>query len=112
MGLENEEDEKSRRWTQCMQFLRNNPKLLMQMIPNPSDDEDDLASAKKSAVLVGKPRPNRRNKTSRPPKPVQKAKSMLSSAKQDISYGASAAAGGAINQGRFLAVSSNNAYDK
>ena len=41
VSLANAEDEKNRRWGECMGFLRNNPKLLLQMLPNLSDDEGD-----------------------------------------------------------------------
>ena len=59
VGLaEGDEDEKRRRWTQCVAFLRNNPRLLLQMIPNPEDEEQEL----KNAVLVGRPRPVKKSK--------------------------------------------------
>jgi len=45
VGLGTNQAEQERRWGQCMHFLRNNPKLLLQMIPNPSDDEEELAKA-------------------------------------------------------------------
>ena len=35
----NNEEENQRRWETCMKFLRNNPKLLLQMIPDLSDDD-------------------------------------------------------------------------
>ena len=34
VGIANQEDEKNRRWGQCVEFLRNNPKLLLQMLPD------------------------------------------------------------------------------
>ena len=47
-----------------MNFLRNNPKLMLQMIPHEDSDDQD------NVTLVGKPRPAKK-KSSRPPKPVK-----------------------------------------
>ena len=67
MGLGDDDYEKKRRWTQCVAFLRNNPRLLLQMIPNAEDDEEEL----KSAVMVGRPRPLKKNKKCKLNKPLQ-----------------------------------------
>ena len=39
VSVANIEDEKQRKWGECLGFLRNNPKLLLQMLPDMSDDE-------------------------------------------------------------------------
>ena len=44
-----------------MSFLRNNPKLMLQMIPNDSDDDIDAAKP------IGKPKPAARRKAGKPP---------------------------------------------
>jgi hypothetical protein len=36
--IANDNHEKDRRWKQCVGFMRNNPKLLLQMIPSDLDD--------------------------------------------------------------------------
>ena len=59
--MENDEEEKNRRWKQCVSFLRNNPKLMLQMIPNDSDDDIDAAKP------IGKPKPAARRKAGKPP---------------------------------------------
>ena len=64
VGLGPFNDEKDRRWSQCMTFLRNNPKLLLQMIPNPDLDEDEMLTA----IPVGKPRPRKDKGKGKPPK--------------------------------------------
>jgi len=65
IGLGDNQDEKNRRWTQCMNFLRNNPKLLLQMIPDPEDETGEM-------VAVGKPRPTKRQQANgRPAKAGQ-----------------------------------------
>ena len=40
VGIANQDDEKKRRWGQCVEFLRNNPKLLLQMLPDGSFEDD------------------------------------------------------------------------
>ena len=67
VGLGEINDEKNRRWNQCVNFLRNNPKLLLQMIPDPSDDEDDS----KHVIAVGRPRPRPKRGFNRPLKSSQ-----------------------------------------
>ena len=42
VSVANPEAEKQRKWGECVGFLRNNPKLLLQMLPNLSGDEDDV----------------------------------------------------------------------
>jgi len=66
VGLGDDNDEKKRRWTHCVAFLRNNPRLLLQMIPNPDDDEEELSKA----ITVGRPRPAKKPlRSSRPLRP-------------------------------------------
>lgn len=48
--MEDKGREKERRWENCLQFLRNNPKLLMQMIPNPTEGDSSV-----DALLAQKP---------------------------------------------------------
>ena len=79
MGLEDEDAEKKRRWTQCVSFLRNNPRLLLQMIPNPDEDEDEL----KTAITVGRPRPAKKPlRSSKPPKPSNSSQAPVLSQQQ------------------------------
>lgn len=47
VSVANAEEEKQRKWGECVGFLRNNPKLLLQMLPNLSDDEEDERQHKK-----------------------------------------------------------------
>lgn len=49
-----------------MNFLRNNPKLLLQMIPDPDDDIDCNFSS--DVISVGRPRPSKRQSVGKPPK--------------------------------------------
>jgi len=42
----NDQGERERRWTQCIGFLRNNPKLLIQMIPSELDEMMGMGSKK------------------------------------------------------------------
>ena len=61
VGIANEEDEKNRRWGECVEFLRNNPKLLLQMVPDGGyeDEEDDQAKQKKETKKLTK-KPNKK----------------------------------------------------
>ena len=47
VSVANAEDEKQRRWGECVGFLRKNPKLLLQMLPDLSDDEEQERQVRK-----------------------------------------------------------------
>ena len=47
-------------WPQIVDFMRDNPKLLMQMIPSKDDNKDDLPQITPSEAAIKKTRINDR----------------------------------------------------
>ena len=91
VGLENDEDEKKRRWNMTLAFLRNNPKLLLQMIPNSNEHEIDMMAKQ---IPVGKPRPRKSTK--------------MTSEKQNLNSARDADIPRAPVKNRYLAISSGS----